>query len=478
MADLADLEALHGVRMPWNVWPSSKAEATKCVVPLTAIVTPLHAAPALTVLPYGPLRCKSCRSLLNPFCRPAELFPQCATVEYTLPGELGLPPVFLFVLDTCIIEEELRYLKTSLTQAITLLPENAMVSLITFGAQVHVHELGFAECSKSYVFRGAKEVTREQILQNLELTNRAAAGSGVVQRRGAVAGIGDGITKTSVNKFLLPASSCEFTLSSLLDELQRDAWPTASDQRAARCTGTTLSVATGLLGACVPGTGARIMVFVGGPCTEGAGTIVSKDLSDPIRSHKNIDKDVVLHYRKAIKFYEGLVKQLVNQGHVLDLFASALDQSLKRVFESGEHALDLSFNGIFEVNCSKEVKIQGGIGPCASFERKGISCADTVIGQGDTSAWKMSGLNRSTTLTLFFEVNPTTQPGPYSATRQQFFLRFLTLYQHKGGEMRLRATTLTRRWAEGAASTEELVAGFDQEAAAVTMARLQSLVQT
>ncbi|CAK9237251.1 unnamed protein product [Sphagnum troendelagicum] len=239
MADLADLEALHGVRMPWNVWPSSKVEATKCVVPLTAIVTPLHAAPALTVLPY---------------------------------------------------------LKTSLTQAITLLPENAMVGLITFGAQ------------------------------NLELTNRAAAGSGVVQRSGAVAGIGDGITKTSVNKFLLPASSCEFTLSSLLDELQRDAWPTASDQRAARCTGTALSVATGLLGACVPGTGARIMVFVGGPCTEGAGTIVSKDLSDPIRSHKNIDKDAVLHYRKAIKFYKGLAKQLVNQGHVLDLFASALDQ--------------------------------------------------------------------------------------------------------------------------------------------------------
>jgi protein transport protein SEC23 len=233
--------------------------------------------------------------------------------------------VFLFVLDTCIIEEELGYLKAALTQAISLLPENAMVGLITFGAQVHVHELGFAECSKSYVFRGGKEVTKDQILQSLGLTGRAA-GSGVVQRAGVVAGIGEGITATSVNRFLLPASSCEFTLSSLLDELQRDAWPTASDQRAARCTGTALSVAAGLLGGCVPGTGARIMAFVGGPCTEGAGTIVSRDLSDPIRSHKDIDKDAVPQYRKAIKFYEGLAKQLVNQGHVLDLFASALDQ--------------------------------------------------------------------------------------------------------------------------------------------------------
>ncbi|KAF8378969.1 hypothetical protein HHK36_028395 [Tetracentron sinense] len=54
--------------------------------------------------------------------------------------------------------------------------------------------------------------------------------------------------------------------------------------------------------------------------------IVSKNLSDPIRSHKDLDKDSVPQYHKAVKFYEGLSKQLVNQGHVLDLFACALDQ--------------------------------------------------------------------------------------------------------------------------------------------------------
>jgi protein transport protein SEC23 len=133
----------------------------------------------------------------------------------------------------------------------------------------------------------------------------------------------------------------------------------------------------------------------------------------------------------AIERTGGLVVLSESFGHPM------FKESLKRVFESRKHALDLSFNGIFEVNCSKEVKIQGAIGPCASLERKGISCADIIIGQGDTSAWKMSGLNRSTTLIVFFEVNPTTQPGPYSTTGQQFFLRFLTLYQHKGGEMRL-----------------------------------------
>ena len=54
--------------------------------------------------------------------------------------------------------------------------------------------------------------------------------------------------------------------------------------------------------------------------------IVSKELSDPIRSHKDLEKDTAPFYHKAIKFYQGLSKQLVEQGHVLDLFACALDQ--------------------------------------------------------------------------------------------------------------------------------------------------------
>ncbi|KAI3690529.1 hypothetical protein L2E82_48602 [Cichorium intybus] len=48
-----------------------------------------------------------------------------------------------------------------------------------------------------------------------------------------------------------------------------------------RCTGVALSVAAGLFGACMPGTGAINVALVGGPCTEGPGSIVSKDLSDP-----------------------------------------------------------------------------------------------------------------------------------------------------------------------------------------------------
>ncbi len=44
-----------------------------------------------------------------------------------------------------------------------MIPENNNVGLITFGTHVHVHELGYAECSKAFVFRGSKEYNSSQV---------------------------------------------------------------------------------------------------------------------------------------------------------------------------------------------------------------------------------------------------------------------------------------------------------------------------
>ncbi|KAG6785312.1 hypothetical protein POTOM_011042 [Populus tomentosa] len=439
----------------------------------------------MPVLPYSPLLCRNCRSVLNPFCivdfsaklwicpfcfqrnqfpphytaisddnLPAELFSQYTTIEYEEPQMISSsspsPMIFMFVVDTCMIEEEMAFLKSALSQAIELLPDNSLVGLITFGTLVHVHELGFGETPKTYV----------------------------------------------------------------LEELQKDPWPVPPHQRASRCTGAALSVAACLLGACVPGSGARIMAFIGGPSTEGLGSIVSKNLSESIRSHKDIDKDSATHYHKAVKFYERLAKQLVHQGHVLNLFACALDQvgvaelkvaiertgglvvlaesfghvvfkdSLRRVLQLGDYDLGLSSNGIFEVNCSKDIRVQGIIGPCASLEKKGPLCSDTVVGQGTTSAWKMCGLDKAATLCLIFEIakKDSTDTTVQQPSSYQFYFQFLTYYQHSGGQMRLRVTTLSRRWVAGPGSAQassavllyDLIAGFDQEAAAVAMARLVS----
>jgi hypothetical protein len=42
------------VRLSWNVWPNSRLEATKCVVPFGALYTPLKALANLQVRPLNP----------------------------------------------------------------------------------------------------------------------------------------------------------------------------------------------------------------------------------------------------------------------------------------------------------------------------------------------------------------------------------------------------------------------------------------
>lgn len=77
--------------------------------------------------------------------------------------------------------------------------------------------------------------------------------------------------------------------------------------------------------------------------------IVSKDLSEPVRSHKDLDKDAAPYFKKAIKFYDGLAKQLVSQGHVLDVFASALDQV--RLVQSFDSVIIPAFLDCFTLSC-------------------------------------------------------------------------------------------------------------------------------
>ncbi|CAI7887381.1 unnamed protein product [Closterium sp. NIES-54] len=557
--DFADLEAVDGVRLTWNVWPNSKVEATKCVVPFAALYTPVKRLPDMPVLPYEPIRCKTCLAVLNPFARvdfigkmwvcpfcyqrnqfpphyaaisesnlPAELFPQYTTIEYSLPlSAPASPPVFLFVLDTCLIEEELGYLKTAVSQAIGLLPENALVGLITYGSLVYVHELGFSDCPKMFVFRGGKEASQQQVVDQLGLAGPPMGAAGPGGKGGVAGGPGHGVVLPgSVARFLLPAQECEFTLSTVLDELSRDAFPVAADKRPARCTGTALTVAVGLLGACVPGTGARILSFVGGPCTEGPG--------------------VVNHFMESAT--------ALPPRHFTRLLVSALQS--QHPPQPNPHpnthpfphphphptpcptirllpvcAVVCERSGMLELHCSKDIKVQGAIGPCASLEKKGPSTSDTPICQGHTTQWKLCGLDALTTVALLFDIATAQQPSgapsaAATAASQQFHLQFTTRcraewewcgvkwdgmpplpagrclidsaspsshpspptpcapppslprptisYQHPSGETRLRCTTITRSWVDGSISTAELVVGYDQEAAAVVVARLMS----
>ena len=100
-----------------------------------------------------------------------------------------------------------------------------------------MHELAFADCPKSYVFRGSKEYQPKQIADMLGLnpSNRAAPRPG------------QPMPAPAASRFLMQVQECEFQLTNILEGLQRDPWPVEQDRRALRCTGVALGVAVSLL---------------------------------------------------------------------------------------------------------------------------------------------------------------------------------------------------------------------------------------
>jgi protein transport protein SEC23 len=202
-----EIEDRDGVRFSWNVWPTSRIEASRLVVPISAIYTPMKQNELIAIPNHEPIFCMKCKAILNPYCQvdiraklwncpfcltrnslpphynditndnlPPELLPQYTSIEYILNRPPSLPPIFLFVIDTCLNDEDLQAMKDSLIVSTSLLPPNALIGLITFGTMTNVHEIGYQECSKSYVFRGTKDYNAAQIQQMLGLIPPSSAG--------------------------------------------------------------------------------------------------------------------------------------------------------------------------------------------------------------------------------------------------------------------------------------------------------------
>ncbi|ODQ51321.1 protein transporter SEC23 [Saitoella complicata NRRL Y-17804] len=526
MVSFEDMEEQDGIRFSWNTWPNTRLESSRTVVPIASLYTPIKERPDLPPVMYEPVSCKApCRAVLNPYCQvdlraklwicpfclnrnqlpphykdispnslPMELLPRFTTIEYTLPRPAQVPPIFVFVVDTCQDEDNLAALKESLIVSLSLLPPTSLVGLITYGTMVQVHELGYGECPKSYVFRGSKEYQAKQVQEMLGLLAQGLRPTGPGPQPVRPSG--------TAARFLLPVQQCEFQLTSILENLPKDPWPVANDRRPLRCTGVALSVAVGLMETAFPNAGARIMLFSGGPATEGPGMVVGPELKEPIRSHHDIERDNAKYYKKANKYYEALAKRAANNGHVVDIFAGCLDQigmqemkslanttgghliltdafttsifkqSFQRVFNTDQQGyLQMGFNATLRVLTTKELKISGLIGHAVSLAEKSSSVGETEIGIGGTCAWKMSGITPKTSVATYFEV--VSQGGAIAnaqAAAQRGLIQYLTLYQHANGQFRLRVTTVARNFVDG--GNPAIAASFDQEASAVLMARI------
>ncbi|CAD7958275.1 unnamed protein product [Amoebophrya sp. A120] len=374
-------EKQDGVRFSWNIWPSSRIDATRIVMPLACLYTPLKKTDQLRVVNYDPLNCRKCGAVINPyavldyrrktwrccFCDSENAFPgfyaerlseqslplecQLSTIEYILPNQRSNPPLFLFVLDRALnnAEDELEFekAKDALQEVFTLLPPTALVGFITFGHLVQVFELRFEDLPKSYAFSGAKPYTAAQVSRQLFLRRdyygSTSGGYGGHNSSGqndrfassSSAGVGGGPTTTTYStpdsRFVAPAQECDFIFRSILDDLTPDRFPRdGPSARVNRCTGAAISVAVSLaenLSALVCGT--RIVLLTSGPCTVGPGQVVVKNKAECLRSWHDIQKNNTNAQpcKAATRFYaEELAPRCARDGIALDLFACSLDQ--------------------------------------------------------------------------------------------------------------------------------------------------------
>ena len=344
------------------------------------------------------------------------------------------------------------------------------------------------------MFRGSKEYTPKQVQEMLGLAQP-------IMRPGMQQGRPN-MPLGPAARFLLPVQQGEFQLTKALEQLQKDPWPVANDRRSLRCSGVAISVAVSLLESSFQNSGGRIMVFTGGPATEGPGMVVGPELREPIRSHHDIDRDTAKNYKKALKFYDNLAKRTAHNGHIIDIFAGCLDQvgllemkglsnstgghmiltdsftsamfkqSFVRVFEKdGDDNLLMGFNAVLEVLTTKELKVTGLIGHGVSLNKKSTSVGETEIGMGNTCAWKMCGIDPSASYGIYFEIAQGGGSSQIQQGSQKGMMQFLTYYQHSSGQFHLRVTTIARNLS-GPAGDPTLAHSFDQEAAAVLMSRI------
>ena len=517
----------NGLKFVWNILPNSRTDMTKIIIPLGFHYTPLVKNENIPLLEYEPLRCRNCNSVISPlfpfsvrakkwecpFCNiqinfpktysdfmteenlPAELLPENSTVEYKLNKKESNFPVFFFLIDTSVEEDELNELKESIQLTINSLPENCKVGIITFGKIVNVIEIGNSEMAISYALNGEKKYDIEEIKELLGLTVRNTNDLNSKNFTNSIL-----VSENKRPKFIMPVGEVSFAINSFLDDLQRDNWQKIPEHREANSVGLAILTAIGILECIARNDPSRILVFLGGPGTVGEGKIVGRELKETIRNFVDFEKgnSNTKYYKNAKNFYDNLSIKLSLNGIILDLFSCCLNQvglyemknlvnnsggymiftdsfstmifkdSLKKIFELDENEnLKMNFKGKIDFNCTKNFKISGAIGHLHSIETKDQIVSEIVIGEGKTKSWLLGGIDDSSTYTFILDINDENKHY------KNLIVQLLTTYIAGDLTTRLRVTTFSQKVIDLNVQNLDVIGnGFDQEAAAVLITRM------
>lgn len=491
-------------RWSWNAYPMNRIEGARMVAPLGCMYAPLS-NPCIE-LHYAPVACTVCGAVLNPYASydgrsftwncplclskgslpsqyrqisdyslPPEMQAENSTVEYVVSSSQHRAMTFIFVVDTCIdTEEELEGLKEFLLLALEKIPEYVNVGFISYGTTVQVHEVTNATSyPRSTILRGTEEMTPEKIKPLIP----------------------------AQQLFVAPLASCAGTIRRLVKNLSRDLWPVMKGHRPLRCTGAALSVAASILQHVAPNTGSSIIAFMSGVCTTGPGIVVDVNREHIIRGHADIrdETSTASHWASSCAFYENLMQRMVAQGHALNCFTASLDQMgiaemktciqssggvvlnaeswLQEPFRISLHqffscrpdgALRMGLNATIDVITSPTWKVQGVIGQCVGTGKRSSSVAEYEMGLGGTCQWTTCMLDETTTFAIYYDTAASAIAEANKDSRR--YTQIVTRYEI-GQEIRTRVTTLPHKQLLNP-SIKDLADSFDQETAAVLLARL------
>lgn len=480
--EILNIEKRDGIRLTWNVWPSSGNETAK--LPLACLYNVHQAA---TVLEYEPILCGSCKAVLNPHCNvdfgrqswacvicnnnnmlpsharditPENLLPELleenTTVEYVLGRECIFPTVFFFIVDLCTFDEERhKILIDALKTTLKAIPDDCLVGFLQYGTNIELLELNKTTPRVAYLFSGKKEYTTDV----LKTFNNSKSDIAIL------------------GKFLKRKDECVDFLSEIFENLENDPFPVLNAYKPVRCTGSAVSLAVSLLEKSFPETAVKYLLFTQGPCTFGPGTVTAIKYKEKGKN-EHIEENDPMYLGPAEKFYTALGNRMNAVGHSLDILSTTIVDigitqmsnlcsltggmlimaqdfdrnvyitSCEKIMEANEDgSLKQGFNAKIQVRTSQNLDYKGVLG----------------MGAANGTIWKIGSIFPSSNISILLDKTAKARNGDFG------FVQITTHYQRSDKKMILKVTTFARIFTN---SLEDVLAGFDQEAAAVLQARV------
>ncbi|KRH93331.1 Vesicle coat complex COPII, subunit SEC23 [Pseudoloma neurophilia] len=479
---LREIEEFDGLRMSWNVLPVTQSEDYSLPVPITALYTPLQEC---EMLKYEPIFCPGCRSLFNCyskvyydtkdwdclFCNRKNKLPSQyyditpenlplelvhSTVEYLLTRECNMEPYFFFIVDICPFDDQ-RY--QTLIEGIKItyegLPEDAMISLITFGTNINLIDFK-SPINRIFLFSGQKEYKKEDI-------DKFFIGK-----------------KSSNNLHSFFIEKRDLPIEKFLNFITKDTLSDKTGSMQTRCTGAAISFATSLLETIPAENAIKMFLFTEGPITTGPGQVC--DIKDRVRSATEIIKDKINYTTPAMKFYDNLANRMVKIGASIDIISATLiDMGLyemqpmfnktgglvvmgqdldhnifctsaeKNVKKNEDGVLDMAFNVKFKIQ-TKNIKYKKGFGIGSPL----------LDNNNKETGWKIGCLQKNSNVGFIFE------PALNMVEDDLGYFQIITQYQRSDKKLVTRVTTAARSYGK----FTKMKQGFDQEAAIVVQARI------